>query len=115
MLREPIVPGVKLLQQVLEICRVHLPAWHRGVFDDPRVKMIYRDAVDFLNQTKSTFDVVICDLFPKNLKVKITAGSTKGTCGQYGIKLHNAPSLQTPPCFSQRQGSLPGLLSANPV
>ncbi|MBI5824613.1 MAG: methyltransferase domain-containing protein [Chloroflexi bacterium] len=43
-------------------CRKHLPEMHQGAFDDPRVELIIEDAVEFLDKTQSSWDIIISDL-----------------------------------------------------
>lgn len=47
---------------VIDAARDHLPEWHQGAFDDPRVELILGDAVAFLRDGDETFDVVISDM-----------------------------------------------------
>ena len=53
---------VDIDQEVIELCKVHLPLHHRGAFDDPRLELHFTDAKEFLATTPETFDVVILDL-----------------------------------------------------
>lgn len=48
--------------EVVEACREHLPEMHQGAFDDPRLVLHIGDALDYLDQTQTAFDVVISDL-----------------------------------------------------
>jgi spermidine synthase len=48
--------------EVVEACREHLPEMHQGAFDDPRLEIVIEDALRYLDETTSTFDVVISDL-----------------------------------------------------
>ncbi|MCH7552735.1 MAG: spermidine synthase [Chloroflexi bacterium] len=49
--------------ELVEICKEHLPSWHRGAFDDPRTELICVDAVACLtDQPPGTFDVIIIDV-----------------------------------------------------
>ena len=59
---------VDIDQQVVELCRTHLPKHHAGSFDDPRVELVYADALDYLEETGERFDVVIIDV-PDPLEV----------------------------------------------
>ena len=47
---------------VVAACRKHLPEMHCYAFDDPRVRLIIDDALNFLDQTTETWDVIISDL-----------------------------------------------------
>ena len=49
-------------EQVVELCRQHLPNHHRGSFDDPRVQLLHQDARAYLNSPGEGFDVMVMDL-----------------------------------------------------
>ena len=53
---------VDIDDQVIELCKKHLPAWHQGAFDDPRSRIISTDARKYLEETDEVFDVIITDL-----------------------------------------------------
>ncbi len=53
---------VDLDKKVVEACRNHLPEWHKGVFDDPRVTLVFDDARKYVENHKGTFDLIILDL-----------------------------------------------------
>ena len=53
---------VDLDREVVELCRQHLPDFHRGAFDDPRLELIHADAYAYLEQTDRSFDVAIIDV-----------------------------------------------------
>lgn len=48
--------------EVVEACREHLPEMHQGAFDDPRLEVVIEDALDYLDNSKTTFDVIVSDL-----------------------------------------------------
>ena len=48
--------------EVVELCRRHLPNHHRGAFDDPRLELHIADALKYLEETPSRFDVAIIDV-----------------------------------------------------
>lgn len=56
------VTMVDIDQELVELCRQHLPQWHRGAFDDSRVRMVYDDGRDFLEKDPARYDVVIIDV-----------------------------------------------------
>lgn len=63
-LKYPTVMEVVLLdidEEVVSSCKKFLPEWHKGAFDDERVKIFYEDARAFLEQAND-FDIVIIDL-----------------------------------------------------
>ncbi len=53
---------VDIDREVVEACMEHLPEMHQGAFDDPRAELIIGDALDYLDTTHETWDVVISDL-----------------------------------------------------
>lgn len=57
------VTMVDIDADVVAACREYLPAHHRGAFDDPRVTLVYGDAVEFLRSVPdSSVDVVVSDM-----------------------------------------------------
>lgn len=48
--------------EVMDLCLRHLPAWHRGSFDDPRVRLLIEDARQVIRNAKEPFDVILSDL-----------------------------------------------------
>lgn len=64
-LRHPSVKKAVMVDiddQVIELCKTHLPAWHKGAFDDPRSTIISTDARKYLEESQDVFDVIITDL-----------------------------------------------------
>jgi spermidine synthase len=47
---------------VVEMCREHLPEWHRGSFEDSRVDLLHMDARQYLEETDRKFDIIVSDL-----------------------------------------------------
>ena len=57
------VTMVDIDADVVAACREHLPLHHQGAFDDPRVTLVYRDAVAFLSSVPdASLDVVVSDM-----------------------------------------------------
>lgn len=48
--------------QVCNVCAEHLPQWHGGCLDDPRLEVHFDDAKAFLERTEQKFDVIIMDI-----------------------------------------------------
>ncbi|NEP73388.1 MAG: polyamine aminopropyltransferase [Okeania sp. SIO2G4] len=48
--------------EVVEACRQYLPEMHANSFDDPRLKLVIGDALEFLETSGEIWDVVISDL-----------------------------------------------------
>jgi spermidine synthase len=53
---------VDLDEEVVRLCQQHLPQWHHGAFQDPRVKLVFADAREFLSTRSEVFDVIINDI-----------------------------------------------------
>ena len=53
---------VDIDQEVVELCKAHLPEMHRGSFDDPRTELRHEDARAYLEKTKDRFDLITVDL-----------------------------------------------------
>jgi spermidine synthase len=53
---------VDLDRQVVDLCREHLPGWHRGSFEDRRLELIIADAREYLAANDDLFDVIISDV-----------------------------------------------------
>lgn len=57
------IVAVDLDPAVVEACREHLPSWHCGSFDDPRVELRYEDVQDTLTQAADgSYDLVVLDI-----------------------------------------------------
>lgn len=48
--------------QVVEACKQHLPEMHQGAFDDPRTELVIGDALVYLDETDTQWDLIISDL-----------------------------------------------------
>jgi spermidine synthase len=55
------VTQVEIDAAVIEMSRRHLPAHSAGAYDDPRVRIVIDDGVDFVNRTGERYDVIISD------------------------------------------------------
>ena len=53
---------VDLDGELVDICKEHLPAWHRGAFDDPRAEVVIGEAAAYLEAQPRQFDVIIIDV-----------------------------------------------------
>jgi spermidine synthase len=56
------VTMVDLDGELVELCREHLPQWHAGAFDDPRLTLIAGDGLEFIAKDTTLWDVIILDL-----------------------------------------------------
>ncbi len=64
-LRHPSVEQVVMAdidEQVVDLCRRHLAAFHQGSFDDPRLELHHRDAMAVLEESQGAFDVAVIDV-----------------------------------------------------
>ena len=48
--------------EVVEFCKRYLVSWHRGSLENPRTRLIIRDAKAFVENTLEKFDVILSDL-----------------------------------------------------
>ena len=53
---------VDLDEEVVNICREHLPEWSAGAFEDSRTTLAFEDACQFLQRPGSAYDVIIHDI-----------------------------------------------------
>src|SRR5438477_6946525 len=53
---------VELDGKVVEIAKEHFGAIHRGVFDNPKLKLLIEDGLKYLAETKEKFDYIALDL-----------------------------------------------------
>lgn len=53
---------VDIDEEVVDLCRRHLPEMHRGAFDDTRTEVRHQDARAYLEATGERFDLIISDL-----------------------------------------------------
>jgi len=53
---------VELDGRVVEIAKEHFGAIHRGVFDNPKLKLLIEDGLKYLAETKEKFDYIALDL-----------------------------------------------------
>lgn len=53
---------VDLDEEVVVLCKEHLPNHHEGAFDDPRLTLVFADAIAYLRDNPEPFDVLIIDV-----------------------------------------------------
>jgi len=53
---------VDIDEELVQICREHLPEWSQGAFEDPRVELKCMDGRKYLEDTHEVFDAVLVDL-----------------------------------------------------
>lgn len=50
-------------EELIAMVREHMPEWHQGAFEDPRVTLLHEDARGFMERSEpGAFDVIISDL-----------------------------------------------------
>lgn len=62
--------------ELVELCRLHLPTWSAGAFDDPRAELRCEDAFAFLERTVAQgeqYDLILCDLPEAELGTPLAA------------------------------------------
>lgn len=53
---------VDIDKQLVRLCQEHLPEWSSGAFSDSRTKVLFGDALKFVENCRKKFDVIISDL-----------------------------------------------------
>jgi spermidine synthase len=53
---------VDIDRELIDLCREHLVSWHRGAFDDPRVRLAMLDGRAFVERDERSYDVIIIDV-----------------------------------------------------
>jgi len=53
---------VDIDRELVELCQKHLPEWHEGAFQDPRVELVFADGKEYVEQTDAAFDVIVIDV-----------------------------------------------------
>ncbi|PTQ74172.1 polyamine aminopropyltransferase [Pseudomonas sp. GV071] len=55
------IVAVEIDASVIELCRTHLPLHSAGALDDPRVRLVIADGLDFVANSAERFDLIISD------------------------------------------------------
>jgi spermidine synthase len=53
---------VDLDGELVNLCKEHMTSWHRGAFDDPRMRLIIGDGLNFIANEPGSWDVIIMDV-----------------------------------------------------
>ena len=53
---------VDIDEQLVHLAEEHLAEWHQGAFKDPRVELVFGDAMVWIKENQEKFDVIISDL-----------------------------------------------------
>jgi spermidine synthase len=65
-LKHPTIEQVTLVESddaVLRVAKDHLESVHRGVFEHPKLRVVIRDGLQFLRETKDKYDFIALDLY----------------------------------------------------
>jgi spermidine synthase len=65
-LKHPTVEQVTLVESddaVLRVAKDHFESVHRGVFEHPKLQIVFRDGLQFLHETKQKYDFIALDLY----------------------------------------------------
>jgi len=49
-------------EEVVKLCQQFLPSWHEHAYQDSRVKLLFGDAREYMEQTQNKFDIIIMDI-----------------------------------------------------
>lgn len=53
---------VDIDEELVELCRKHMPEWNAGAFQDPRAELVFADGKVYLGQAEGPFDVIFVDI-----------------------------------------------------
>ncbi len=53
---------VDIDEELVNVCRQHMKEWHDGAFDNPRSRLIFTDAREFVENNFEPYDIIISDL-----------------------------------------------------
>jgi len=79
-LKHPTVRRVTMIdidKEFVSFCKRYLRKWHQGSFDDPRVELIYGDALEYVKNGTTQFDIVISDISDPIKKSPAVSSYTK--------------------------------------
>jgi spermidine synthase len=64
-LKHPTVKKVVMVdidEKFVNLCKNHLKKWHKGLFNNKKLELIFADARVYIKKIRSNFDVVIADI-----------------------------------------------------
>src|SRR5262245_43643446 len=64
-LKHPSVEQVTMVEidgDVIEVAKQHFHAVHKGVFDNPKLRVLVDDGMKFVRETREQFDLIVLDL-----------------------------------------------------
>ena len=53
---------VDIDRKLVRLCQKHLPEWSAGAFIDPRTKVVFGDAFQYVQKCSEKFDIILSDL-----------------------------------------------------
>ncbi len=53
---------VDIDRELVKLCQKHLPEWSAGAFSNPKTRLIFEDARQFVEKARSKFEIIISDL-----------------------------------------------------
>jgi len=56
------VAMVDIDEELVSICRRHLPEWSAGAYEDSRTHLVFGDARRYVEEKENSFDIIISDL-----------------------------------------------------
>jgi len=108
-LKHPMVQRVVMVdidEEFVRLCKKHLKKWHRGVFDNNRVELIFTNAKEYISKTRDLFDVIIADVSDpvdegpaKMLYTKKFYSSLRGALKPDGIFVTHATEV----CYTSKK------------
>ncbi|MDH5547403.1 MAG: spermidine synthase [Gammaproteobacteria bacterium] len=63
-LRHPSIERLVMVDNdelLIDQCYIHLPEWHQGAFDDPRLELIIDDCRRYVRNVQERFDIIVID------------------------------------------------------
>jgi len=102
---------VDIDEELVQLCKMHLSEFHRGCFDDPRLKLVFEDGYDYVRASRQKFDAIVCDLPDPGKHVQSDTLYTKEFYGMVKEILDDKGILVTQagsPLFSRAEYNLVG-------
>ncbi|MFO7189538.1 MAG: polyamine aminopropyltransferase [Pseudomonadota bacterium] len=65
LLKHPSIEQVTLVElddEVIDVAKRYFHSIHRGVFDDPRLRLVIGDGLKYISETQEKFDMIVLDL-----------------------------------------------------
>ena len=59
---------VDIDEQVVRICQEYLPDWSQGAYGDPRLRLYFMDAAEFIKGDRTKYDLIVWDVCDPGLE-----------------------------------------------